>query len=96
MIADKIWLPTEYEMFGSQSYANTQAEAASDQGRLEYYDGNDRRIKYSRTDGSARVYWEASPRTGYTHYFCRVYTSGAAYTNGSCSVYGVAPAFCVA
>jgi hypothetical protein len=94
-ITDKLFLPTEYEMFGAYTYSNSTAEAAANQGRLSYYTDNASRIKYNK-DGSSRVYWEASPRTGNSTYFCGVNSDGSAYYHGATAVYGFAPAFCVA
>ena len=93
-IQDKIFLPTEYEMFGAYTYSNSQAEAAANQGRFEYYDDNTKRVKYNK-DNAARYYWEDSPYSGSTGSFCRVNYSGAAGLTGSYCAYGLAPAFCV-
>jgi hypothetical protein len=94
-ISDKLFLPTEYEMFGAHTYSNSNAEAAANQGRLTYYDDNSKRIKYNKDDAS-RLYWEASPRTGYTASFCIVHTAGGAYQVSAACAYGFAPVFCVA
>jgi hypothetical protein len=94
-ITDKLFLPTEYEMFGTNSYSNSNAEAASGQGRLTYYADATSRIKYNK-ENAARVYWEASPYSGSTTYFCFVDSSGAANYYIATYVYGFAPAFCVA
>jgi hypothetical protein len=94
-IEDKVFLPTEYEMFGTHTYSDTTQEAAEYQGRLEYYDSNTKRVKKTK-DGTARVYWLASPYSGSAAYFCVVYSSGAANNLTASNVYGVAPAICVA
>ena len=94
-VSDKIFLPTEYEMFGNHTYSNSAAEAAANQGRLEYYDDNAKRTKYNR-DNAARLYWEASPRSGNTYNFCTVNSDGSANDYGSNTAFGLAPAFCVA
>jgi hypothetical protein len=36
-IEDKLWLPTEREMFGNRKYSNNSAETDANQGRLDYY-----------------------------------------------------------
>jgi hypothetical protein len=53
-IEDKLWLPTEWEMFGAQhaTIGSTKSETAANQGRLEYYAngslGNcSKRVKYN-------------------------------------------------
>jgi hypothetical protein len=94
-ITDKLFLPTEYEMFGAYTYSNSNAEAAANQGRLTYYTDNTTRIKYNK-DNETRVYWEASPYSGSTYLFCSVGSSGAAGSGNAHYVYGFAPAFCVA
>jgi hypothetical protein len=94
-ITDKLFLPTEYEMFGAHTYSNSNAEAAASQGRLAYYDDNSKRIKYNK-DNAARYYWEASPRSGYSRTFCYVHTDGSANYGSANNAYGFAPAFCVA
>jgi hypothetical protein len=94
LIEDKLFLPTEYEMFGSHTYSNSTAEAAADQGRWEYYDSNAKRIKYN--NGSvAHIYWCASPYSGSASTFCYVNSGGSADANNSSAAYGFAPAFCV-
>jgi hypothetical protein len=94
-ITDKLFLPTEYEMFGSNTYSNNNAEAPANQGRLTYYADNNSRIKYNK-DNSARYYWEASPYSGSTYYFCVVDSGGGANDSSASTAYGFAPALCVA
>jgi hypothetical protein len=91
-IQDKLFLPTETEMFGTNT--NSKAEAAANQGRFEYYDSNAKRIKYDAAN-AATIYWEASPYSGYASIFCYVITSGAPYNYHSNYERGFAPAFCV-
>jgi len=96
LIEDKIILPTEYEIQGTHTYSNSQAEAAGDQGRWEYYDSNAKRIKYNKANATT-WYWCASPCSGTTTYFCAVDSGGSAGNgNASHNNGGVAPAFCVA
>jgi len=94
IITDKLFLPTEYEMFGAHTYSDKTQEGASYQGRFEYYDSNDKRIKYDSTN-TARVYWLASPYSGSSSYFCTVSAAGAASYNSAGDTYGFAPAFCI-
>jgi hypothetical protein len=56
--ADKLWLPTYYELFGNTSAA--YFEDAAHQARLEYYGGDTQRIKYA-SDNASRTWWTASP-----------------------------------
>jgi hypothetical protein len=94
MITDKLFLPTEYEMHGAHTYSNSTAEAAADQGRLEYYDSNTKRLTYD-TENTARYYWCASPYSGSPSNFCLVASSGAASNGNSTNTRGFAPAFCI-
>jgi hypothetical protein len=91
-IQDKLFLATEYEMTGTIVYSNSLEVG---QGRLTYYDSDEKRIKYNK-DNSERYHWEASPRSGSTSYFCFVYSSGAAGSYNAILALGFAPVFCVA
>ncbi|MDR1636932.1 MAG: caspase family protein [Treponema sp.] len=92
-LADRLWLPTERELFGANKSSNRTWETAANQTRLEYYENNSRRIKYN-AEGS-EWWWEASPDSGSAQYFCGVNIYGAAFTSFADSVNGFAPAFCV-
>jgi hypothetical protein len=95
-LADWLWLPTERELFGRNEYSNETWETAANQARLEYYEGNGQRTKY--TKDRAAWWWEASPPSKPGYYFGCVtdYGTYTSYTRGT-SVNGVgcAPAFCV-
>jgi hypothetical protein len=109
-ITDKVWLPTEREMFGSSGIDWTGMysgiigfETQVNQARFEYYndfasDMATRRTKYT-SGGSAYRYWEASPGIATTSLsygsFCNIMEDGQG--GGSSPAYdaGVAPAFCV-
>jgi hypothetical protein len=45
--------------------------------------------------GSAGSWWERSPRSGYSNYFCFVYSNGNASFNYANNSFGVAFGFCV-
>jgi hypothetical protein len=93
-LADWLWLPTEWELFGKNVLSNATWETAANQARLEYYEGDGRRRKYNAT--GAVWWWEASPSAGSAAYFClSYYAVGYAYKNNASSVGGCAPAFCV-
>jgi len=94
IIQDKLIIPTEYEMLGAHTYSNSTAEDAANQGRFEYYDSDSKRIKRDKS-GTARYYWCASPRSGYSNLFCSVSTTGTASSNGAGGTRGFAPAFCI-
>ena len=73
---DYFALPAEKEVFGSNTYANITAEASLTQ--FEYYKTSSNRIKKNGDGGSAHVWWERSPRSDNSMYFCRVVSNGSA------------------
>ncbi|MDR0527169.1 MAG: InlB B-repeat-containing protein, partial [Spirochaetaceae bacterium] len=87
-IEDKLWLPTEREMFGSNTNSNSTHESDANQGRLGYYNDDVGRKK-------ANVYLTASPYDG-DYYWCGITDNGQPirWINPDSS-YGVAPAFAV-
>jgi hypothetical protein len=93
-ISDLLWLPTERELFGGNTNSASADETAANQARLEYYDSQPARVK-TNPDPGWRFYWEASPNSGLTPGFCRVFDSGAPGVTFVNRVYGCAPAFCV-
>ena len=48
-----------------------------------------------KVNGSANSWWERSPFSGNTGYFCYVYSSGTATINTADYSYGVSFGFCV-
>jgi uncharacterized repeat protein (TIGR02543 family) len=67
-IEDKLWLPTEWEMFGSNSNSNSNYENSANQGRLNYYkDANSRK--------KANLYLTASPATE-AYWWCGIGSDG--------------------
>jgi hypothetical protein len=100
-IEDKLILPSEYEMSGTHTYSNSQAEAAADQGRWEYYDSDARRVKYDKGNAMKHC-WLASPSAANASYFCNVISTGIAGHSSAHSgatpeyaLLGFSPAFCV-
>ncbi|GHU02048.1 hypothetical protein FACS1894147_03110 [Spirochaetia bacterium] len=96
-LADKLWLPTEMELFGSNAVSNKAYETAQNQARLEFYDSTAKRMKYNlEYNGDYGMwYWEASPYSASAAYFCNVNSYGDAYNATASAVGGCAPAFCV-
>ncbi|GHV19738.1 hypothetical protein FACS189494_02110 [Spirochaetia bacterium] len=93
-IADKVWLPTEWEMFGSRTNS-TLLEEAKNQARLDYYADNTKRMKY-KSDNTAFSYWLASLTSDDPALrFCGVTGNGAPVTASPITEFGVAPAFCL-
>ena len=91
--ADYFFLLSEYEVFGSTTYANSNE--ASKQAQYSYYSAGNSKVK--KVNGSAYYWWERSPYSGYTYNFCCVYNTGAATVSNNNAIYsrGFAPGFCV-
>jgi hypothetical protein len=97
-ITDKIWLPTEWELFGANYYSTSLgdiAETASNQGRREFYQAYADRIKYANIGGTATEvrWWMASPYYGFTYHFCLIYDGGSSNFGSANYTCGIAPAF---
>jgi hypothetical protein len=93
-VTDKLWLPTDREMFGARTYSVDAHETAANQARLEYYTSNALRVKYNASN-AAGWYWQASPHSASSTHFCTVGVDGYTYNNVASSVGGCAPAFSV-
>lgn len=89
---DKCFLLAEKEIFGSVSYANSTAEASLKQ--VPYYATSGNRIKGLGIGGSAYYWWERSPASGTSNYFCRVASDGSAYNGIASYTHGLAPCGC--
>jgi hypothetical protein len=94
LIEDKLWLPTEREMFGARTNSDATHETDANQARLEYYGNGASRIKYG-ADGTNWWYWLASPDSGSAASFCSVFLFGYAGLLNASAAGGCAPAFCV-
>ena len=85
--ADKLFLLSEIEIFGSASYSKSGEGT-----QYDYYKAGNSKVKnYS---GSANPWWERSPNGSVSTYFCRVYSYGNANYGGANNAYGVAFGFC--
>ena len=91
---DYFFLLSEYEVFGSISYANSNE--SSKQAQYAYYSAGNRKIKYKHDGTStAASWWLRSPDASYSLSFVRVHADGTVnYTNAHFSL-GFAPGFCV-
>ncbi|GHV66699.1 hypothetical protein AGMMS49928_02000 [Spirochaetia bacterium] len=96
-LIDKLWLPTEMEMRGSNHASNKTYETAQNQARLEFYEGDAKRKKYNLENNAdlGMWYWEASPYSSSAANFARVNLYGYTSTIHASAVGGCAPAFCV-
>ena len=91
---DYFFLLSEFEVFGSISYGNTNEK--NKQAQYAYYSAGNSKIKYKHngTTTAAR-WWLRSPFASYSYYFVYVGTDGTVgYSNAYYSL-GFAPGFCV-
>ena len=72
---DYFALPAEKEVFGSNTKANSTAEASLTQ--FEYYATEANRIKKTGDSGSANRWWERSPDSSAANIICRVNSDGS-------------------
>lgn len=85
--ADKLFLLSEVEIFGSTSYS-----AAGEGTQYDYYKAGNSKVK--KRNGSAADWWERSPFAINSTRFCLVYSGGSADRGGASIAYGVAFGFC--
>lgn len=88
--SDKLFLLSEIEVFGA-----TQYSYAGEGKQYEYYTAGNSTIK--KVNGSAYYWWERSPGSGSTTYFCLVNNggSGGADCADASVSFGVSFGFCV-
>ena len=91
---DYFFLLSEFEVFGSISYGNTNEK--NKQAQYAYYSAGNSKIKYKHNGTTtAAVWWLRSPRAGYSYGFVRVNADGTVdYYYAGYSL-GFAPGFCV-
>ena len=85
---DDLFLLSEIEIFGTTTYS-----VAGEGTQYEWYKAGNSRIK--KVNGSAGDWWERSPRSGGTGYFCIVGSSGSADYSYAGYSRGVSFGFCV-
>ncbi|GHV64989.1 hypothetical protein AGMMS49587_18470 [Spirochaetia bacterium] len=91
---DTLWLPTVWEMFGSNGLVSSPtSETVTNQARLEYY-ATGAFLKYDSSDNCSS-YWLASPKYWSADEFAYVGIDGYFYDLIASEVTGCAPAFCV-
>ena len=91
--SDYFALPSEKEIFGSISYSNSSAEAQNSQ--LDYYKTTANRVKMLGTNGSACWWFERSPFSGSSYYFCAVQLRGSTNYGYVAFAYGLSPFGCI-
>lgn len=85
---DDLFLLSEIEIFGTTTYS-----VAGEGTQYEWYKAGNSRIK--KVNGSASYWWERSPYSGNTNYFCGVTGSGSADYGSAGNGGGVSFGFCV-
>ena len=85
--ADKLFLLSEIEIFGSVSYSKSGEGT-----QYDYYKAGNSKVK--KFNGSANNWWKRSPYNGNSVAFCFVNSNGSARYDIASTAYGVAFAFC--
>ena len=85
---DDLFLLSEIEIFGTTTYS-----VAGEGTQYEWYKAGNSRIK--KVNGSAANWWERSPYSGDTSFFCIVGSSGVAGNGSAGASSGVSFGFCV-
>ena len=91
---DYFFLLSEFEVFGSITYGNTNEK--NKQAQYAYYSAGNSKIKYKHdgTSNAAR-WWLRSPNAGNSNSFGSVGTDGTVIYSGAHYSLGFAPGFCV-
>lgn len=91
---DYFFLLSEFEVFGSISYGNTNEK--NKQAQYAYYSAGNSKIKYKHDGTStAAFWWLRSPYASYSYSFVRVITDGTVSGYFANFSIGFAPGFCV-
>lgn len=87
-VSDGCFLLAEVEIFGKATFS-----VAGEGTQYAYYKAGNSTIK--NQNGSAHIWWERSPNSGESDYFCNVSKRGNTDLDYADSDYGVAFGFCV-
>ena len=91
---EKFFLLSEYEVFGTTTYANTNE--ASKQAQYAYYSAGNSKIKYKHNaTTTAANWWLRSPCRSNSNIFVFVTTGGTVINASAYNSLGFAPGFCV-
>lgn len=91
---DYFFLLSEFEVFGSISYGNTNEK--NKQAQYAYYSAGNSKIKYKHDGTStAASWWLRSPYASYSYGFVIVYADGTVFSSSAGISLGFAPGFCV-
>lgn len=90
--SNEVYYLAEYEVFGSNHYANTNEPAQQEQ--YDYYKAGNSKVKYRSDSMGNTVLWGLrSPARSDSSYFCRVNPNGSANTTNAYYSRGSAPCF---
>lgn len=93
--SDKIFLLSEFEVFGTRTYANNAEQ--NYQKQYNYYKNGNSKIRFKHNDTfSACYWWLRSPHAASTSSFCLVHPSGIPSDGNASYSLGFAPGFVVA
>ena len=91
---DYFFLLSEYEVFGSTTFANSNE--ASKQAQYSYYSAGNSKVKYNHSaKSSPAAWWLRSPYASISTHFLLVSIDGTVGYNGAGYSRGFAPGFCV-
>lgn len=94
--ADKIWLPMEWEVFGSRTYAADTEYSQGGVAQFPIYATAANRVKTYGKNGAAAYWWLSSPGVSTSTSFCLVTTDGTPGGNYASVSNGVTPCFQIA
>lgn len=90
--SNEVYYLAEYEVFGSNYYAN--ANEPAQQAQYDYYKAGNSKVKYRGDNTSTAVYWWLrSPARSVSASFCSVRASGSASYDSATNSYASAPCF---
>ena len=90
---DDVFLLSETEIFGTNTYSAGSTEGT----QYDYFKTTSNRCKDPKWNSSSASgnWWERSPTSSDSTYFCLVNYSGTASSRGAGTTFGLAPAFCL-
>lgn len=89
---NQIYYLAEYEVFGSNDYANINEPAK--QAQYDYYKAGNSKIKYrSDSTGTAALWWLRSTSRSNNYAFCGVFTDGTTSAASADRFFAAAPCF---
>ena len=92
----KVWIPLEYEMFGTTTYAPATEHTTGNARKYPIFTDNASRIKrMNNGSGDVDWYWEASPYASTAASFCAVNSGGNSSYSAASTANGVCFGLCV-